>query len=569
MPNYAFYRESGTGGAGSLTYAPDFFIEGTGSVSYKVQASWEAGILYDYYTANSNTALNMATGNRHLFLWYNILTAAFLDTDANNGVYIIATADSGTSGSPTNYARWVINSGPGGTASIIYPGGWKLAVLDMTKDPSSIKNTGCTVSSIRRLGIGITSITGTVKAENLYLDAMWYGVPNYKVIGDTSTTATWQDFIDDSATNGNGLIEDLGGAVRITTGIQFGDSTQTSTTVFSDATGTKLFYKRHIYRTSTGTVTDCATYSSMYKITADGTSSIPTSVQIGTVVGTGDDRQGVLGGGISSADTTNITWSVDFQTNIANISTLSMYGFDVGGAKGGVLFDDFSKSSIISCGFVNCGEIDPGTTNGGAEILNCAVIDPYGLSNNRGIRLTSTHHIKKISAITSGTPSTQHMFHFPDAGTYDVTCDATVVYGDFSSGTLWHGEASANNSGTITMAQSNGSNQTTTEIATTGTPPQVMGISTSLTLKMIVKDSDGAAVSSVFVYIDNDDSSPFILNTTTDTNGEASVGYTEGAVSSTRWRARKYGYRPFKQLIDIGSDDITLPITLVVDPQQT
>jgi len=568
MTNYAFYRESGTGGAGSLVHSTDFFREGTGAVSYRVQANWEAGILFDYYTQNGSAVLDMTTGNRHLFLWFNHLNVAFLNTAANNGIYVIATSDAGTSGSPTNYARWVIGGGPGTVAQLLYPGGWRLVVIDLNTTPTNSKGSGCNVAQIRRLGIGVTSISGTVKTENLYLDAMWYGVPNYKVVGDGSTVCGWQDFINHSETNANGLIEDLGGAVRLSTGIQFGDSGQSNTTTFSSASGRKLFFRRHLRRSSGGAVIDSVNYAQLYKVTADGASTPKTSVTFGNVVGSGDARQGVLGGGISLADTTNMTWSMDFGTNIANLSNVKLYGVDLNGCKGGLLLDDASKTSVISCGFVNCGEIVPGTIGNGAEMLNCAVIDPLGGTNNRGLRLPSAHNIKQISCITSGSPTTQHMLHMNTAGTYSVVHNALVMYGDYSSGSLWHGEASGNNAGTITMAQSNGANATPAEINKTGTPAQSVDVSTSIELKMIVTYENGDPVVGAFAYIDDNDSTPFLLNTTTNASGEAGYTHTTGAVTGSRWRVRKYGYKQFRQIVDIGSVDITLYVTLVADPQQ-
>jgi len=92
---------------------------------------------------------------------------------------------------------------------------------------------------------------------------------------------------------------------------------------------------------------------------------------------------------------------------------------------------------------------------------------------------------------------------------------------------------------------------------------------TSITLTCAVTNESGQPIQNALVYIDNDDESPYILNTLTDEYGEASVLYTAGPVADSRWRVRLYGYKPFKQLVDIESSDITLPVTLVVDPQQT
>jgi len=91
----------------------------------------------------------------------------------------------------------------------------------------------------------------------------------------------------------------------------------------------------------------------------------------------------------------------------------------------------------------------------------------------------------------------------------------------------------------------------------------------SITLKMTVTNAAGNPIQGVYAYIDDNDQSPYLMNTTTDEFGVASAGYTGAPLSGTRWRARLYGYKPFKQLVDIGAADITLFVTLVSDPQQT
>jgi len=90
----------------------------------------------------------------------------------------------------------------------------------------------------------------------------------------------------------------------------------------------------------------------------------------------------------------------------------------------------------------------------------------------------------------------------------------------------------------------------------------------SVTLAFVVTNADGDPIDGVYVYIDDNDQQPYILNTTTAGGGLASVGYTAGVTPNSRWRARKYGYKQFVQYVDIGATDVTLYVTLAVDPQQ-
>ena len=91
----------------------------------------------------------------------------------------------------------------------------------------------------------------------------------------------------------------------------------------------------------------------------------------------------------------------------------------------------------------------------------------------------------------------------------------------------------------------------------------------SIQLTMTVKNSAGTPISGALAYIDDAaNTAPFIMNTTTNASGIATTAWTGGASAGSFWRVRKYGYKPFKQNIDISTVDISLPVTLVADPQQ-
>ena len=91
----------------------------------------------------------------------------------------------------------------------------------------------------------------------------------------------------------------------------------------------------------------------------------------------------------------------------------------------------------------------------------------------------------------------------------------------------------------------------------------------SVLLSLTVKDEGGDPIVGAKAYIDNDDDSPYIMNTTTNALGVASTTYSGGAVSDAIWRVRKYGYKPFKAISDITASNKDIPVTLIADPQQT
>jgi hypothetical protein len=472
VTNWAAYRITGTGGAPSASLENTIYIQGTGSIAGKMAGNnWDSGLIYDYYTANGNTVLNLSTtGNEMIGIWVLVSTPAVFLTRQNGGGYLIlqSSTETGTT-APTKYAKFYL------AGSDVGYGGWQFYLLDTRKTASTTAGgwvAGTDLAITRRIGFGGVNVAsvGTVKSDNMWVDASWYGRPIYSVIGDGSTTASWSDLINDSASAVNGLIRDLGGVYQLSCGLRIGSASQSATTTFVDATSKQFIFKRYTYYQ--GGNVDAVTYSDIYKLEGVGAASFRTSITIGSVVGTGDNRQGVLGGAIQTPDTTNVPWSIDFQTDKTDLSAVKLYGLSIFGATGGVLLDNdsgASETSMISCTLNNCGLIDSGSTGNGAEILNCNVIDPFGgTSANRGLTFYSSHHIKKINFITTGTPATQHMAYLPSTPPYSVPFDAIIYYGDYSSGTLWHGEVSVSSSSDVELAKSNNANPDATEFEKTG-----------------------------------------------------------------------------------------------------
>jgi len=91
-----------------------------------------------------------------------------------------------------------------------------------------------------------------------------------------------------------------------------------------------------------------------------------------------------------------------------------------------------------------------------------------------------------------------------------------------------------------------------------------------MTVKGTVAGVPNQPIEGAYCFIDQDPpESPYIMLEQTIADGTATESWTGGQVSNSTWRVRKYGYKDFKQAVDIGSVDINLPITLVTDPQQT
>ena len=269
------------------------------------------------------------------------------------------------------------------------------------------------------------------------MDICFNGFPIYEVTDDAiggATTATWEDFINHSEGANNGLIEQASGAVLFGSAIRFGSDTQSNPLTFLDTIPYSIIFKRYLYYggANRASVLHLLNYEDIYFIDAQGASGQTTSVEMGVLVGTGDDRKGVNGPRFLTEDPGNQTYTVDFATDIAHLSSVNFYGAEFVGAREGISFDDSTKTTLIDTTFITNGKIDVGTTSNGAELFGGTLIDPNDRTNDQNIGLLwpgTTTNISDMTIVSTGDPSTQTMIEFAAAGTY--TFDNIKFFGEF------------------------------------------------------------------------------------------------------------------------------------------
>lgn len=455
---------------GTSTLYTEGFRSGTGYVGYDVDIE----TLYNFNTTVAPPA-DMST--QHIGVWLRISNAGDVDTLANGGMQI-AVRDSSA-----NESYWYV----GGADT--YAGGWVFFVAYCGNTPDANNGTAANLTDAADLGVGFKMLSKSMD-DNCHIDAMYYGTPLLTVTGTVTTAGLgFQEVFNLVNSAATGLFDKQSGSFIAKGGVQFNDNA-TAACTFSDYGSTFRW-------------ADLPVSTAAYKLSLGSSTGI-TDVSFGTVVGSGDGRQGVSG---INMDALGETYAIDFATNLgANASnSVNLYGCSIKNAQRGLLFDDNAKTTIIST-FTNCAEIDPGTTNNGAEILNTFVIDPIGASNNYGLKFpqtpatgTLTHNGKLISFITSGTPTTQHMLNFPYAGDYSLDLTDFVVFGDYSTGTLWHGINSGSNAD-ITINSLGATNVTEAEFSSTaaGTVAVVAG---TVTVKATAKTAGGAAIQDAVVVL--------------------------------------------------------------------
>lgn len=374
--------QDGGGGTPSPVAETDIVIEGSGAVSTKISGTGQnEGLWFD-----NTTGIDMTTAGRHLHIWLAVTTQSIMNTVANGGLFIKVASDA----SGNNWNKYFV------AGSDFYPettGGTPFArfVIDLNKTPSETAATAATLTSIRWFGGGMKS-TGSAKAENFIIDRIDYGDGLQIEAGETGDPANWEALFQNELTNRYGIIDKRGNTYFLKGGVTIGDPTASGvTTLWLDNTGAQVVFENPVYHNGSALVSSIDA-ANLYNIDLLGNDTGTTDITFGQVVGTGDDRQGILGGVISSAGP---KWTMDGETDISELDTVNLYGMTLQGA-GITQYSSATKTDIIGCSFVNCDEIQPNDS----DMLNCNVIAPVP---DRGIEYLTTTTAKKINFIAGAT----------------------------------------------------------------------------------------------------------------------------------------------------------------------
>jgi len=461
----------------------DEFDEGTNTLYTEGMRS---GIGYNGYDVDIETLYNFNTTvapplsmtTDHIGVWLRISNAGAVDTKVNGGMQIAVRDGSG------NESYWYVGG------SDTYAGGWVFFVAYLGNTPDANNGTVASLTNVADLGVGFKMLAKSAD-DNCHIDAMYYGTPALTITGTVTTTGEGMqeifDAVDSAAT---GLLDKQNGIFLGKGGIQFNDDS-TGAVTFSDEGSTFRW-------------ADLPVSTTAYKLSLGSSTGI-SSVTFGSVVGSGDDRQGIAG---INMDALGETYEVDFATNLGGnaSNSVKLYGCSIKNAQRGLSFDDNGKTTVIS-NFTNCDEIDQGSTNNGAEILNTFIIDPAGVTNNYGLKFPQTpsvgtlnHNCKQINFITSGTPTTQYMLNFPYTGDYSLDLTNFVMFGNFASGTLWHGINSGTNAD-ITINSLGTTNITQSEFSNTasGTVTVIAGTVTEL---VNIKNTGAVNIENARVFVE-------------------------------------------------------------------
>jgi len=404
-------------------------------------------------------------------------------------------------------------------------------------NPSVTRDTGSgtlVLSEIRYFEWKSATVTAKVF---IYWDAVRYGTGLSIKGGTSGSPATFEDFITAENTNAYGVIEKKNTIYFTQGNIIIGSTTNGDATYFEDTN--KVLRFKDIYKTPTN----------FYEIKGQGNTTGETKIFLGEKSGTA----GISGCFITASSTMKfkLTMSDTYITEFGFYGSTFVNANTITGQAYSTL------KEFLGSSFIACAEMLPDT----GIVTQCFFISSPG----RGIRITGiTHYITNCKFIDCG-----HAIHCNFSDSAPGVEFNNLIFSGSNGTTKWDVEHSV--SGSLLIKNVGTSNTDENYVEETGGGNT--NVQVSITLKMMVTNEAGNGINGALAYIDDNDETPYIMNTVTaqveGVDGVATVGYVGSPVNGSRWRVRKYGYKNFKQLVDIGSSDITLYITLVVDPQQT
>lgn len=494
----------GTWTGNSAGTESDFYKEGAGCLGFTLRTVGNNDITY----TKSSSVWDLS-GTKHLRIWILTTAANFIQTLALGGIQFWVTDG-------TNTGYYYVSGKDN------YPGGWYNLVVDLSRSvDSGVKPT---MTAITAMGLRVIMTSSPKNIDNTWIDNL---IRCDGLACDSDTQFGLTDIYgkDDATTGAWGIIRRIGGIYYLTGSLQVGVGSGSTSCDFKDTSQTIVFENRLVN-------------SSLYGISLAGNTGT-NKLQLG-------DKSGAAGISGCSIRTQSLTQTPKFTIGVSSPGVndvFKLYGCSILDSGVVTLPTNTANREVLNSNFEACGQVLAST----CIMTNCNFISADAdaiLISNDPYYVTSCNFI-----------------NCPNGVELDTVGDGEYNFSALKfTGTTNHVN---NTSGSaLTVGNSAGSNASTY----TGS---AVAFQSSVTLKMIVKNEAGAGMNGVKAYIDNNDQSPFIMNTLTanvgGVDGVAQTGYVGSPISGAKWRARLFGYKPFSQLIDIGSEDITLPITMVVD----
>jgi hypothetical protein len=493
---------------------------GTGTLSNNADVSVQGQNCLSDYRASANsrsayiTLSNVDLSNKNIYFWASFSKTSILQVYGSTG-FRIRVYDNNL-----YYSEWWIAG-----SDTLPHGGWIPYCFNVSSTPN-VANQGGTFNPASVARIEYRADTVAAKGY-IYIDAVRTGTGLTITGGDAGTPATFENlYTEDNNSNYKyGVITKIDGVYYLQGQLQIGSGSQTATTYFKDTDKLIVFRPANVGAT-------------FYKISAVGANGFVTTMYLGAKSGT----NGIQGCVVQSAGASK--YSMDFSDQYATV--LGLYGCRFITASTTILPTNDTNREVLNCVWASSGKVTVST----CKVQNSNFISATGaatLVSNDPFYMTDCNFISCVNGVE-----------------IDTVGDASYDFDNlkFSGNTY---DVNNSSGSALTVGKANNSNPTTYTGST-------VNWSVSVELKMVVTNEAGTGINGAYAYIDNNDESPYILNTQTaqdaGVDGVAKTTYSGSPITGARWRVRLYGYKNFKQLIDVAGSNISLPVTLVADGQQ-
>jgi hypothetical protein len=362
----------GAGGAGAMALEPDYYVQGSNSISRGVSgAATEKGMWF-----NNGTGINFTTGTHQdklVYIWMYVTTPGLTDTLANGGVKVWLGTNT------TNYRTWIV----GGNDTVVATDGWVCYVID--PQSAGTADTGTyNAASVQYFG-GTIKTTANAKGQNFGIDQISYGRGEIYVSG--TNTATGEGFkeiaavaYDSARTNRWGIITVRAGVYYVKGKIILGHAT--SNTAFSSR-GETVVWETPFYRNAAASKVKAIPDASVGATAgADGLTTYngvavqggtgTTAIDFGVLAGSNSGRSGSLFICASNPDLTTPGRSLAGVAASDATMALSLYASSFVGFEGGVdLYGTgIDDDDLFACTFDGCGRLRSNMEMRTCNILN-------------------------------------------------------------------------------------------------------------------------------------------------------------------------------------------------------
>lgn len=500
-------------------------IEGVGSVGPEIGSINLHGAAFD-------NGSGVDVSNNHVFVWAK--TPMSVTTLASGGMRIYMEDSSG------NWGEWIVGG------SDTYSGGWQMFVVDTTLTPDFNSGSDPTMTDIQHIGFVIDSLGQSGKVQpGMSIDVIRYGSSITVTGGTTGDRLTFQDIADADASTAYGVFRkhNSEGIFLLSGEMNIGDSGGTAELFFEDTNQVVM-------------VADLPVAADFYKINIRSNTTNVTNFFLGTEVGTPPASVGT-GGGTIKAVGSILARRPQINSDDADIAGCDFLGLTI--IDYDTMVWDQPENRIISC------LLSGGTsiTLRNSAVLRDSTIDGAVLGVDIGATDPADETFEDLTFqnCTDGillTPTTDTTYNFRNIKFVSNTTDVRID----GPGTGI----------TVTINVLEGGDTPSVDVTTS---PDTVVINNAVTVKVTVKDEAAVPIQDAQVGVFRVSDNSEILNTDSDTNGEAQTSLNFVSDIPVNVRVRKGSavdstkYFSVLSPQTISSTGLDLTVTLIQDTINT